>query len=246
MGKCPNCGRGKWGKDIKTSKCLSCGTDCCEVCGLLMLWIGGEGDLRACSKECSQRFGQSILALAQKIPFPIGTDMSEFNIAEDKWWNMVCIRAIGKAHPAVSDRYNASVLQGSPKQILVLAHAEELRNKFRHKAIQLLAGNLEATGRFLDAAEIYEKHMRLYEKARALREKEKQVTIRKIDVSVDLNEMIRQVRESGIVVVYRCPHCGGKLKIGGDTSVSSLKTCEHCGSEIETVDLADFLKTALS
>jgi len=64
--------------------------------------------------------------------------------------------------------------------------------------------------------------------------------------SVDLNELIRQIKEGGIVAVYRCPHCGGKLKISKDTSVETLKVCEHCGTEIETVDLADFLRTALS
>jgi DNA-directed RNA polymerase subunit RPC12/RpoP len=64
--------------------------------------------------------------------------------------------------------------------------------------------------------------------------------------TLDLNELIRQVREEGIVVVYRCPNCGGKLKISKDTNVEALKVCEHCGSEIETVDLADSLRTALS
>jgi len=64
--------------------------------------------------------------------------------------------------------------------------------------------------------------------------------------TLDLNELIRQVGEGGIVVVYRCPNCGAKLKISKDTNVETLKVCEHCGSEIETVDLADSLRTALS
>lgn len=63
---------------------------------------------------------------------------------------------------------------------------------------------------------------------------------------MDLNTLLKQVRDGGIVVIYRCPSCGGKLKVGKDTSVESLKVCEHCGSEIETIELADFLKTALS
>jgi DNA-directed RNA polymerase subunit RPC12/RpoP len=63
---------------------------------------------------------------------------------------------------------------------------------------------------------------------------------------VDLNSLLKQIAEQGIVAVYRCPHCGGKLKIGKETSETNLRICEHCGSEIETMDLADFLKTALS
>jgi uncharacterized protein with PIN domain len=77
-------------------------------------------------------------------------------------------------------------------------------------------------------------------------EKDKQVIVKRTDVSVNLNELIKQIREGGIVAMYRCPHCNGTLKINNKTPLESLKTCEHCGSKIETVDLADFLRTALS
>ncbi len=70
-GKCPNCGRQQW--RLKTSKCLSCGKECCERCGLLMLIIENEGEMRACSEECSQRFEREALILA-RTPFPIGTE----------------------------------------------------------------------------------------------------------------------------------------------------------------------------
>jgi len=40
--------------------------------------------------------------------------------------------------------------------------------------------------------------------------------------------------------------CSTPLKISKDTRIESLKVCEHCGSEIEAVDVADFLRTALS
>ena len=43
-----------------------------------------------------------------------------------------------------------------------------------------------------------------------------------------------------------CPFCGGKLKVNKNSTLDSLKICEHCGSEIESMDLADFLKTALT
>lgn len=59
----------------------------------------------------------------------------------------------------------------------------------------------------------------------------------------DLNALLKQIRDGGIVVVYRCPHCQAPLKIGKDTKTESLRACEHCGSGIETVELADFLRT---
>ena len=111
----------------------------------------------------------------------------------------------------------------------------------------------EEEGSYEDAAEKYKQIAELYEemkldnearqtreKARQLLGKEKQVVV------VDLNELIQQVKDGGIVVAYRCPHCGGKLNIDKNTSVESLKVCEHCGSEIEVMGLVDFLRTALS
>jgi transcription initiation factor IIE alpha subunit len=56
---------------------------------------------------------------------------------------------------------------------------------------------------------------------------------------------LHQVKDSGIVAVYRCPHCSANLKVGKDTSMESLQKCAHCGSEVETMDLTDFLEKAL-
>ena len=109
-----------------------------------------------------------------------------------------------------------------------------------------LALNLEKCGRTLDAAKIYEEKLKIYDKARLLRQNEKQTIVKHTDVSVNLNELLKQVKDGGIVAIYRCPHCNGTLKVNDKTSLKSLKICAHCGSEIETVDLADFLKTALT
>lgn len=108
-----------------------------------------------------------------------------------------------------------------------------------------VAKHLITAGRFEDAAKLYEQ-LGMYAEAGKVRAKGSEIKIKKTEVSVDLNSLLREVKEGGIIVVYRCPHCGGKLQVGKDTSVESLKHCEHCGSEIEAMDLADFIKTALS
>lgn len=77
-------------------------------------------------------------------------------------------------------------------------------------------------------------------------ESKKEVVMKRVNISLDLNRLINQVQNGGIVAVYRCPHCNGPLKIGKDVSVELVKVCEHCGSEIETMNLVDFLKTVLS
>lgn len=64
--------------------------------------------------------------------------------------------------------------------------------------------------------------------------------------NIDVNDLLRQLRQEGIVAVYRCPHCGGNLKVERETSLEQLKVCPYCNLEIETIKLAEFLKTALS
>jgi DNA-directed RNA polymerase subunit RPC12/RpoP len=106
----------------------------------------------------------------------------------------------------------------------------------------------EKSGRYADAAQAYETlgvelgDEKLLDKARMLRAKAHDTGQTKI-VSVDVNELIRQLKQGGLVVAYRCPNCGGNLKISGDTKPESLKFCSYCGSKIEAVDIADFLRS---
>lgn len=150
---------------------------------------------------------------------------------------------------------------GSSYRLFYALYEHLVLNEARNRENLLIgeAKHCEKVGRYGDAAEKYKQIAELYEqqklhdKARVLRDKarhllgkEKQVIVKTTDIVVDLNKLIEQVKDGGIVVVYRCPHCGGKLKIGKDTSVESLRVCEHCGSAIKAMDLTDFLQTALS
>jgi DNA-directed RNA polymerase subunit RPC12/RpoP len=130
----------------------------------------------------------------------------------------------------------------------------ELDDMLDDLCFETKAMNLEHVGRFEEAAHCYEtlaghhnqvqQRPQFLDRARQAREKAK--TVRVKQTVVDINKLLEQVRDGGIVAVYRCPHCGGKVKIGKDASVESLKVCEHCGSEIEAMELADFIRTALS
>ena len=50
----------------------------------------------------------------------------------------------------------------------------------------------------------------------------------------------------GLVVVYRCPHCNANIKISKETNESAVKTCQYCGATLKTLDLIEYLKSALS
>jgi len=211
----------------------------------------GAKDRLACSEQCAQKFEQKVLDYPLE---EIGTELDyRFEARVNEIWHEACIAALDMNDPW---RKNWSDwLKKFGKDVMLHQidsksfhgkYVSDLRERFYNRALLMLASNMEAVGRPLDAAMIYEKHLKMYDKARELREKQTQVTIKKVDISVDLNKLLQQVKDGGIVVVYRCPHCGGKLKVGKDTSVESLKVCQYCGSEIEVMEMAEFLKTALS
>jgi len=107
------------------------------------------------------------------------------------------------------------------------------------------AETLEKAGRYEEAASDYEQHARvlndetLFEKARELRDRARSSQVK--ITSIDVNELIRQLKESGGTVAYRCTNCGAGLKVNGDTK--SPNKCEYCGTKIE--NLPDILKAML-
>jgi len=181
----------------------------------------------------------------------IGTDVENFNKEWVKYWNNSILNALSmstnhefaeKARYAVqihSERWVAFPWLDSSNQPFWMAQ------KSSYSAKLALAQNLERCGRITDSAKVYEE-LRFYDKARELREKDRHIVIKKTDVSVNINALLQQVKDSGLVAVYRCPNCGGTLKIDKGTRLESLRKCSHCGSEIETMELTDFLRTILS
>mgnify|MGYP001144629645 CR=1 FL=1 len=113
------------------------------------------------------------------------------------------------------------------------------------------AQKLERAGHYEEAATLYERIAKrwkdeiLLDKARELRDRARMPPPLKV-VSVDINTLIRQIKEGGLVVVYRCPKCGANIQISGDTKAESLKFCNYCGTKIEAMSLAEFLRSTLS
>jgi hypothetical protein len=209
-----------------------------------------------CSKSCSEIFWNLVL----NYPLTdIGTEIADFEINIRKLLNSAILDALNRDANLRKDAINkvkwaieneTKDYSAFPMKLYSNGTPEpDCRTeiiKFTKLAYSALALNLEKCGRPSDAAEIYEKRLKMYDKARLLRENEKKTIVRHTEVSVNLNDLLKQVKDGGIVAIYRCPHCNGTLKVNDKTSLKALRTCEHCGSEIETVDLEDFLNTALS
>ena len=200
-----------------------------------------------CSKTCGDSFWQFIL----NYPLTeIGTDTQGFEKNLRKLFYSAILDALKEKvnlRAQAIDKVNLAIDKDTEAFAAIpISDCPKVATEFAKLGYYALASNLEKCGRPLDAAKIYEEKLRQYDKAKLLRQHDKQVIVKHTDVSINLNELLKQVKEGGIVAIYRCPHCNGALKVNDKTSLKSLKTCEHCGSEIETVDLVDFLKTALS
>ncbi|MCW4000485.1 MAG: hypothetical protein NWE93_09615 [Candidatus Bathyarchaeota archaeon] len=263
MGTCPTCGASSF-FSVSTKQCSWCGRTVCNKCvpqwgGTLTYKTQMEDPTKPaaydnagfCSIVCFNNFWLTVQAYPTD---DVGTDISGFTGKVLWLWNQAVSNAASRSSPAISrgltQKLNNSIQIQSPKYPAFpywdsTGKPYWMYEGFRNKAKLTLAQNLERCGRTQDAAKIFEE-LRMYDKARELRERDRHIFIKKTDVSINLNALLQQVKDGGIVAIFRCPHCGGKLKISDKTTMNSLRICEHCGSEIEAVDLADFLKSALS
>ena len=267
MVRCPSCGASSL-FGLHTKQCAFCGKIVCDKCvpaffgslEIKTVWEGVGGysapysTVSFCSSNCYYQFWQRVLDYP--MDYEIGTDLEKekFNSTIIKLWNNAVRNAFATGGPTLATSLMPMVdnaIKIHTKQCPAFKWWDSSSNylwsyqAFLTKARTALANNLEKCGRTSDAAKIFEE-LRMYDKARELRERDRHILVKKTDISINLNSLLQQVKEGGIVAVFRCPHCGGKLKIESKTTLNSLKTCEHCGSEIESMDLAEFLKTVLS
>lgn len=265
MGSCPTCGASSF-FGVHTKQCANCGKIVCNRCvpqwqGILTFKQTSERPpttpayyetVGFCSTDCFSQFWQRVFDYP--IDYEVGTDINNFYKTLILLWNHAITNSASKCNPSVA-RYLVPKVKLA-EQIHSAKYpafpgwdktgkAVWMFEKFRTKARTTLAQNLEKCGRTQDSAKIYE-DLRMYDKARELRERDRHIMVKKTDVAINLNALLQQVKDGGIVAIFRCPHCGGKLKVGDKTTLNSLKNCEHCGSEIESMDLAEFLKTVLS
>jgi transcription elongation factor Elf1 len=265
MGRCPSCGASSF-IGVHTKQCANCGKIICNKCvpqwqGTLTFKQTSEGPpttpayyetVGFCSTDCFSQFWQRVFDYP--VDYEVGTDVDNFYKNLILLWNQAITSSTEKCNPAVgrylvpkvnfAQRIHSSRFPAFP-WLDKSGKAVWMFEKFRGNSRTALAQNLEKCGRTQDSAKIFE-DLRMYDKARELRERDRHIVVKKTDVSINLNSLLQQVKEGGVVAIFRCPHCGGKLKISDKTTLNSLRKCEHCGSEIESMDLADFFKTVLS
>jgi DNA-directed RNA polymerase subunit RPC12/RpoP len=104
--------------------------------------------------------------------------------------------------------------------------------------------NLEASGRFDDAAQVYEE-LGMLDEAGQERLKARSSTQTIKHVTVDLNQLLEKLRADGLALPYKCHSCGASIQINGDSRAEGLTFCSYCGTKLNTKALVDFLEAAL-
>jgi hypothetical protein len=109
--------------------------------------------------------------------------------------------------------------------------------------IPKVAKDLEKAGRHEDAGKLFEE-FGMIDAAGTVRKKGKAQVV--TNISVDLNQLLEKLKSGGLVSVYKCPNCGGSIKISGTTSTQKLSKCEYCGTVLQTDDLVNFIRDILT
>jgi hypothetical protein len=108
------------------------------------------------------------------------------------------------------------------------------------------AKNFEKSGRYEEAAQLYE-GLKMWDKAGEMRKKDRTFYHegRTVNMNLDLNNLLNQVRAEGISVPYRCPNCGGSTRIDSNTYPNNIRTRKYCRFEFEQISIVDFLSSLL-
>ncbi len=95
-------------------------------------------------------------------------------------------------------------------------------------------------GRNEDAARAFEE-LTLFEEAGRVRKMALQEKNTSRNVSVNMNQLLDQVRQGGLALPYKCPSCGGSIKIDKDFD-PDIKVCGYCGTPLDTTVISTMLK----
>lgn len=96
-------------------------------------------------------------------------------------------------------------------------------------------------GRYEDAARAYE-HLTMYEEAGRLRKMAMSERNTSRNISVNMNQLIDQVRQGGLALAYKCPNCGGSINIDKDFN-PGMRMCAYCGTPLDTTVIASMIRS---
>lgn len=216
---CPSCGYRQLGMDVGA----------CYICQ------------RPICKRCGMTFGYKEQTVFHPPMYTGGTGTFAVEPSQyfavcswgcfDRWAAMVFQQ--GQAPAMNADRYQLAGLTLYPA---VARRAADLYSGYRTRSGLDRAQKMLQAEDYEGAARQFE-DLGMWSQAAEARRRDHTVT----QVQVNVNQLIEQLKASGVTTDYTCPTCGSRIPISGDTNLSSLATCSYCGSVIRMTDLVDLL-----
>ena len=230
---CPRCGRQ-----------TAVGAIACSYCGQRLSIKTKQGGKLKCTR-CGRQFspssgiigGESVCEVCRP---SYQADVARARESEERRKTLHVSQIIAK-HPELRQKImqRIGVSEFDDRFYVDYAIHEEICN---WDQCMTQAKNYEVAKRHEDAAKLYES-IGLWKLAGDAREKKSSTTVRQ--VSVNLNELISQLRAGGLNLPYKCSGCGATITVGKDTNPEALKFCSYCGSAMNIEMLANMLRDAL-
>lgn len=220
MGKCIRCGYRGW--RLTRSRCMVCGAVLCENCQM----VAGhpQSHLAASPQLHGPAFASST--------FPAYHTVCSWECF-DRWaWTFI---SRGHAPVLIGQNY---VLGGVRLHPGTAGRAVAMSEDYRRGQMQEQARHLIEAEDHEAAAGIYQS-LGMWKEAGEIRRNGRRQIVTQVHVNV--NDLVDQVRKAGIATDYTCPACRGHIRITGDTTLATLRSCQYCGSVVQTTDLVDFL-----
>lgn len=259
MGRCRSCQKTQF--RLKEFTCIVCGKNGCNHCLIPLMNMFGanarhstknfssfdlapdDSKLFVCSNNCMEKFIEIVRQEVKKTPINLiknNRDPLKYVDSAIVHNNFFINQKLLNSVKIFSSNRGVSGTRSNYINVNQNFYSK-ITQATKIKYIDLL----KQAGRFEEAALVYESLGR-YSDAGAMRAEEKKIVIKNTQVKVDLNSLLQQIQNGGLVVMYRCPHCNAPLKIDEKTKIRSLKICEHCETPFEAIDIAGILNRALS
>gem|GEM_PF-2144027 len=253
MGQCPRCGK----KQIISSSL-------CPTCQSAVSAEQQRRNVESLKKSLPQAFDRIIWNTVnarfgksqpteqdwKMIHELIRTDRDQFiflvnGITTDRYVSGMMYNPSTKKTESVYVGWEATLVDGGHIQPTFYDGRARDMNTYVHQVLSKvnLYCNAEIAiraGRYEDAARFYE-NLTMYEEAGKIRKMALTERNTSRNVSVNMNQLIDQVRQGGLALAYKCPNCGGSINIDKDFN-PGMRVCAYCGTPLDTTVISTMIK----
>ena len=220
MGKCINCGN--WKLIQEHLHCIVCGKEGCSKCFSFLFEIIDQNNALdkwyACSDKCLDGLAKDIESQISPEDIPADswdqippihflTERAVLSVSDSKRLKPNIIERIRKGrkmHVFFAQKFPPHSFRNmiGEKEDKVKIPNNPLWSKLFSYASMLKAQHFETLREHENAAKVY-KSLGLYEEAGKARDRRDEIRVKRTEISVNLSSLLKQIKNGGIVAVYR-------------------------------------------